>query len=86
MIFGLFLSNSCVFSILFQKKFIVNTATRKGMSGRIVDLLNIVGLQDRKLDSDSIADAIKLYKKECDFKKSEEAMQSAKWLIEAIKN
>lgn len=81
--------HACVFSILFHKKFIVYTSTRKGMAGRIDDLLNMTGLQDRLIDNLTVLDVIKLFDANCDFVKSDRAIEeyrakSAKWLEEAI--
>ena len=83
--------HACVFSIIFHKKFIVSISSRKGMSGRITDLLEKTGLESRILDELSVTNAVKLYESDCDFEESDRALEeyrleSSKWLENAINN
>ena len=83
--------HACVFSIIFHKKFIVDTGSRKGMSGRITDLLERTGLQDRMMNEMSVSNVVNLYESDCNFEKSDKSLdeyrlESAKWLENAINN
>lgn len=52
--------HASVFSILFKRQFIVNSGTRKGMSTRILNLLNSLGLDERNVNSFDADEVVKI--------------------------
>lgn len=78
-----------VFSILFHKKFLVNSGVRKGMSSRIQTLLKMTDLRDRELNDFSVDMAMHTLEKEIDWVKSDEMLKNKRnysrgWLERSI--
>lgn len=77
--------HSCVFSILFQKPFIiVERKSKKNMNSRIDTLLDTFSLQDRKLKTNDIQDM-----KSIDYQKvfevlEKEKMKETEWIKKAL--
>ena len=83
--------HACIFSILYEKNFIVNTGTRRKMSTRINGLLNILSLDERIFNGYDKEAATKLLTldinwEKCNSSLKEEQEKSRKWLNDAIKN
>lgn len=81
--------HACVFSTVFNKPFIVNSATRKGMSGRILGFLNSLDLADRTCNSTEVRMLEKTMMQpinwsECNHTLSLLQSYSANWIVEAI--
>lgn len=81
--------HATVFSILFKREFIVNSATRKGMSTRISNLLNILDISDRELTSFEECAADEILRKSVDWEAVEsklvsEQKKSRRWLDNAM--
>ena len=81
--------HASVFSILFKKQFLVNSATRKGMSTRINDLLASTGLESRNANTFDLNQAMEMLNDVIDWEFSSKALNSlkehsSKWLAEAI--
>ena len=72
-----------VFSILFHKKFMINSGIRKGMSSRILTLLKMVGLEDRELNGFSVEKAIQVLNQEIDWDKAEKLLNKKRELSRA---
>lgn len=83
--------HASVFSILFNTQFIVNSGTRKGMSTRISNLLNLAGLNERCVDSFDSNTVLNSLNKEIDWNKSHIKLDSLRsdsvqWLENAVNN
>lgn len=81
--------HACIFSILFERNFLVNTGTRKHMSTRIDDLLEMLSLENRKFNGNDVLLASNLLKDEIDWGEcnnllNNEKEKSRDWLKEAI--
>lgn len=81
--------HATVFSILFEREFIVNSATRKGMATRISNLLNILGIADRELTSFESRDAEEILRRPVEWLMIEDKLlaeqkKSRKWLEDAM--
>lgn len=81
--------HACVFSILFNTSFIVNSVTRKEMSTRIINLLDMFGLDERLVNSIDIEEMYKTSQKETNWKNinstlKEKVNKSRAWLEKAI--
>lgn len=81
--------HATVFSILFERNFIVNTATRKEMATRISNILEILDLLNRELTSFIYEDADKILRKSIDWlaveaKLFKEQKKSRSWLEDAM--
>ena len=72
-----------VFSILFHKKFVINSGIRKGMSSRILTLLKMVGIEDRELNGFSVEKAIQVLNQEIDWDKVEKLLNKKRELSRA---
>ena len=81
--------HASVFSVLFKRPFIVNSASRQGMSSRIVNLLSSLGLEDRNINNLNVDEITKKLKEEISWTDCEKIMakirsMSMEWLDMAI--
>lgn len=81
--------HASVFSILFEKRFIVNSGVRHEMSSRILTLLEMINLQERELNGFYPDEAMEILQKNINWdivreKLEEEQRKSRSWLINAI--
>ena len=81
--------HATVFSLLFHKPFLVNSATRKGMSGRITHLLKMLDLSEYEMTDFDIENAEKIISNpiewdRVDYRMEQLRMDSQKWLKDAV--
>lgn len=81
--------HATIFSILFKRQFIVNSATRQAMSTRIDNLLSCVYLQSRIINSFEVDNAFNVMNQSIDWKKCDDnidilRVKSEKWLNNAL--
>lgn len=81
--------HASVFSILFKRKFIVISGTRKGMSTRISNLLDSVSLQEREVNSFNIDEVLSVVNQYIDWDKCHQKLnllrdKSKEWLDTAL--
>lgn len=81
--------HALVFSLLFHKDFIVNTATRKNMAGRITELLSLIELKELEMSDFDVNNALECLAYHKDWNRIDtiiesERIKSRQWLKHAI--
>lgn len=81
--------HASVFSILFKRQFIVNSSIRKGMSSRIINLLQLLDLEDRNVNSFNVTEVSNKLERKISWTDCKEKMKklrdtSMEWLDMAI--